>query len=289
MQCKIGNHLSYTFLYIEACCEAFLINTLNPPTEILKAVRNNEDVLELLKSGVEKLEPNCLNNALVAAVKNDHHQNVGTLIATGANNILEALKEAVNGKWLQASAMLMLISAATDGNCNMIRQLFEEIAVDELPCQECSRASGGVHALISKMLNHATKEEIHDCLRGVCNVLRASNVPTAIPIQIARRSINTANINPQRARRCTHVREELLMKTNVNKDDKSVDWQLLGLRSIELSWLKRINWVKSLLLGRNQLKILPAQMGIHLKQVYTHMQKHLSVFFHVIPKHTACF
>ena len=233
------------------------------PTEILTEVRNNGNGLsELLAAGVEKLDPGCLNEALIIAVENDHHQNVGKLIVKGATNISEALRLALNNKKMHASAMLMLISAATDGNCNLIRQLYEDIGIDELPCQDCSRSCGGTRTLISKMVNNS-KVDIQDCLCGVSEALIGSNIPTTIPIEIARRSSTT----PLRAKRCADVREELLMKTDVNLEDKSVDWQGLGLRSIELSWMKRVDWVKSLSIGRNQLKVLPAQMEIHMKQV----------------------
>ena len=229
--------------------------------------RNGNNLPELLEAGVDQLEPNCLNEALIAAVHNDHHQNVGNLVKKGASNISEALKLSVNEKKVYASAMLMLIHSATEGNCNLIRQLFGEIKIEDQPCQECSRMSGGAYALVSRMLDKpATEQDCRDSLESVCRALKGSDTLTATPIEIAQRNV-TGKLSPERAKRCAHVREELLMKTSVNKDDKSVQWQGLSLNSVELTWLKRIDWVETLLMGRNQLRVLPSQMGLHLQQV----------------------
>lgn len=235
----------------------------------MREVKNNGDNLSelLAQANPEHLEPNCLNEALIAAVENDHHQNVGKLIVKGSTNISEALKLSVREKKVHASAMLMLVYAAMDGNCNLVRQLFDEIRIEDQPCQECSKSSGGTYALLLRMLNQSmTDQDCRECLQSVRRVLKTSDMPTTIPIEIARRNI-AGNTSVQRARRCGHVREELLMKTDVSKDEKYVHWQGLGLRTIELNWLKRVDWVKTLLIGRNQLKSLPAQIGAHLKQV----------------------
>ena len=228
--------------------------------------RNGNKLPELLQAGVDQLEPNCLNEALIAAVENDHHQNVGILIKVGATNISEALKLSVNEKKVYASAMLMLVYAAMEGNCNLVRQLFGEIRIDDQPCQECSRLSGGAYALTARMLDDsATDQDCRDSLDSVRRALQGSDMLTAIPIEIAQR--NVSGKLSGKLSRCAHVREELLMKTDVNKDDKSVCWQGLGLNSVELTWLKRIDWVDTLLMGRNQLRVLPSQMGLHLQQV----------------------
>ena len=235
----------------------------------MREVKNNGDNLSelLAQANPDHLEPNCLNEALIAAVENDHHQNVGKLIVKGSTNISEALKLSVREKKVHASAMLMLVYAAMDGNCNLVRQLFDEIRIEDQPCQECSKSSGGTYALLLRMLNQSmTDQDCRECLQSVRRVLKTSDMPTTIPIEIARRNI-AGNTSVQRARRCGHVREELLMKTDVNKEEKYVHWQGLGLRTIELNWLKRVDWVKTLLIGRNQLKSLPAHIGAHLKQV----------------------
>lgn len=227
------------------------------------------------------MEPNCLNEALTAAVENDHHQNVGKLIVKGASNISEALKLSVNGKKVHATAMLMLVYTAMEGNCNLVRQLYDEIRIEDQPCQECSKSGSGTYALMLRMLNQSmTDQDCRECLLNVRQVLKTADISTTIPIEIARRNI-TGNTSSQRAKRCSHVREELLMKTDVNKEEKYVYWKGLGLRTIELSWLKRVDWVKTLLIGWNQLKSLPPQIGAHLKQVglYNSYGFSFSVYF----------
>ena len=255
--------MNITNLYQIQCLEHFFFST-----EIIKEVkRNGTRLAELLEAGVDQLEPNCLNEALIAAVQNDHHQNVGILVKKGASNISEALKLSINEKKVYASAMLMLVYAAMEGNCNLVLQLFGEIKIDDQPCQECSRP-GGTNALVSEMLNnHTSDQDCRDSLDDVCRALQGSNMITAIPIEIAQKNVS-AKLSTEKAKRCTHVREELLMKTDVNKDEKSVHWQGLGLLSVELTWLKRIDWVDTLLMGRNQLRLLPSQMGLHLQQVW---------------------
>ena len=236
-------------------------------TEIIKEVkRNGNDLTGLLQAGVNQLEPNCLNEALIAAVHNDHHHNVGKLIVRGASNIIEALKLSVNEKKACASAMLMLVYAAMEGNCNLIRQLFGEIKIEEQPCEECARKSGRTYEVVSQFLDSTTIENCDECFLGMRGALKSSDISTAIPIEISRRCVSR-NTHTDKAQRCAHVREELLMKTDVNEEEKYVYWHGLSLHSLDLAWLQRIRWVKTLMMGQNQLSTLPDQMGMYLQQV----------------------
>ena len=93
--------------------------------EIIKEVQTNGDNLtELLRFSADQLEPHCLNSALMAAVMNDNHVNVGKLIVKGANQITEALKRLVEQKKPHARAMLLLVHAAMEGNRNLVLRLF---------------------------------------------------------------------------------------------------------------------------------------------------------------------
>ena len=82
----------------------------------------------------------------------------------------------------------------------------------------------------------------------------SSDISTAIPIEIARKHKNA------------QVREELLLKTDVHRLEKSVYWNGLKLQSLEVSWLHRIHWVEKLIMAQNGLKTLPGEMEL-LKQV----------------------
>ena len=62
------------------------------------------------------------------------------------------------------------------------------------------------------------------------------------------------------------MREELLLRTDVDKDSGVVLWFGLRLKQLEISWLRKIYWVKKIRLARNEFSSLPPQMGSYLKQ-----------------------
>lgn len=78
---------------------------------------------------------------------------------------------------------------------------------------------------------------------------------TVVPIEIARRSNNSA------------VREELLLRTDVNQEEGSVYWHGLRLLNLDLSWIRKIHWVRRLRLARNGFKTIPNEIGGYLRQV----------------------
>ena len=94
-----------------------------------------------------------------------------------------------------------------------------------------------------------------DQFAEVQQAVLSGKVSTVVPMEIARRNGNN------------QVREELLLKTDVNKEEGSVFWHGLRLLSLDISWLRRISWVKHLRLARNGIKSLPQEMGTYLKQV----------------------
>ena len=201
-------------------------------TEIIKEVeKNGENLTELLQINVEQLEPTCLSRALTAAVRNNHHQNVGKLIVKGANPTLdkrvitEALTQSENEKKPHARAMLLLVKAAMENNVNLVLLLFSEPPANE-------------------------QEAYYEERRAVSS----GDISTAIPIEIARKHKNAP------------VREELLLKTDVHRLEKSVYWNGLKLLSLEVSWLHRIHWVEKLIMAQNGLKTLPGELEL-LKHV----------------------
>ena len=88
--------------------------------------------------------------------------------------------------------------------------------------------------------------------------VHSDSVSTLVPIEIARRNGKS------------QVREELLLKTDVNQEEGHVYWHGLRLLDIEMSWLRKIAWVKTFRLARNGFRVLPAEMGYYLKQVSNH-------------------
>ena len=204
-------------------------------TEIIQVAESNGDNLtELLQFNTDQLEPDCLKRALRAAVLNDNPINVGKLIVKGADNIDECLKLSKDNRKPHARAMLLLVKSARDGNCILVLKLFN------LPSPGLQDA-------------HEYEDEgFPDVQMAVIN----GNVSTAIPIEIARRYNNAA------------VREELLLRTDVNQEQGSVDWHGLKLRGLDISWLRKIHWVKKLSLARNGFRQLPNEITTYLKQVH---------------------
>ena len=203
--------------------------------EIIKEVENNgEKLTELLRHNTDQLEPNCLEQALMAATQNDNHFNIGKLVMKGAKNLEDCLEFSQRQNKPHACAMLMLIKAASSDNKAIVQKLFGD-TVDE---------------------PNNSSNILHDT--GFSEVQRAvlsGKVSTVVPIEIARRNGHL------------QVREELLLKTDVNQEEGYVYWHGLRLQQLEVSWLRRINWVKRLRLVRNGFKTLPSDMGNYLKQV----------------------
>ena len=83
----------------------------------------------------------------------------------------------------------------------------------------------------------------------------SGNVSTVVPIEIARRAQNN------------DIREELLLHTDVNQEKGSVYWHGLRLLHLDISWVRKIHWVKYLRLARNGLRVIPNELGNYLKQV----------------------
>ena len=202
--------------------------------EIIKEVETNGDNLtKLLRFNADQLEPDCLKRALRAAVENDSHFNVGKLIVKGASNIDECLKFSKDNHKPHARAMLLLVKAAQDGNRNLVLKLFGEPA----PGLQDPR------------------EFQDNGFPDVQKAVRDGKVSTVVPIEIARRNGHSA------------VREELLLKTDVNQEEGTVYWHGLRLLVLDVSWLRKIHWVKRLRLARNGFRQLPNEMGTYLKQV----------------------
>ena len=80
-------------------------------------------------------------------------------------------------------------------------------------------------------------------------------VSTVVPIGIAQRKQHIA------------IRDELLLHTDVNQSEGSVDWHGLRLLNLELSFLRKIYWVQHLRLARNGFRTIPNEIGSYLKQV----------------------
>ena len=205
---------------------------------IIREVESNGDrVVELLiKATNRNTEFNMyLNRAMIAAVKNDNHVNVGELVSHGATNISECLRYAKDAEFPRARAMLLLIKAAQTGDKAIVEKVFGEPAPD--------------------LQNSHEYED--DGFRQVQHYMLSGNVSElmVVPIEFARRYGHS------------HVRGELLLKTEVNQEEGYVYWHGLRLLQLEIPWLKKIAWVKDLSLASNGFTALPPEIATYLKQV----------------------
>lgn len=212
------------------------------------AESNADDLKELLRLNVDQLEPNCLDRALAAAVRNDNPDNVGRLILKGAY-IKEALEQSKHEKKLHARGLLLLIQAAFEGKTNLVKLLFNDLSPEDESC----------------------KVYQDEMLPDIVKIVTSGKVSTVAPIEIARRCGQPS------------VREELLLKTDVNEEEKSVHWQGLRLISLDVNWLCRVSWVQRLRLERNGFRSLPAAMGLHLTEVIPCLGNHFcNVFWEIL-------
>ena len=202
-----------------------------PYIEIIREVKTNgPKINELLKTPLSLLEDDCINQALLAAVENGSCSNAGKLILRGATNIDKALEESRRLQQVLVTAALLVIKAAMINDRALVLKLY------------------GEHTQESNIL--LGEDNLVELQNIVCN----QGVKTVVPIEIARR--NNSSV----------VREELLLRTDVDKERGTVLWFGLHLTQIEISWLRKIHWVQELKLARNELTTLPKEMGNYLKQ-----------------------
>ena len=133
-----------------------------------------------------------------------------------------------------SQAMLLLVKAAITGDESIIQKLFGDPVSN--PCT------------LKQIMSDDQFDEVQQAVLS-------GKVSTVVPIEIARRNVNKK------------IREELLLKTDVDQEKGSVFWNSLQLLSLDISWLQRISWVKRFRLERNGFTSLPQEMGAYLKQV----------------------
>ena len=210
-------------------------------SELIREVsRDGERVTEILKSlSSDVLERDVLNKCLISAVKNDNSVNIGKLVIKGAKDIQFCLEAATKEKKLKARAMLLLIIAASTGDTTIIQHLYGETVED---------------------INHCKDWFLDDDFKEVQKIVQTGTVSTVVAIEMARRCGNS------------HVREALILKTDVREKEGTVSWHGLRLLRLEDSWLEKITWVKSLRLHRNGLKVLPENIGHYLRQVCSELE-----------------
>ena len=111
-----GNNLLYTTYNINF---SFYL-------EIIKEAKTDRNSLKVSLRSVNKheLEPQCLERALIAAVKVGNHSSVGILIVKGAKNIDEALDISMEMNKPYVRAILLLVKCAQENDINLLYRLF---------------------------------------------------------------------------------------------------------------------------------------------------------------------
>ena len=180
----------------------------------------------------EPLQENFIDSAMLVAVGIGDPSSVSRLILFGATSIDTALAKSRKGKQYAVTAALLIIKAAMENDRMLVLKLYGE------------NVQGDTKIPLTEEDN---LEELQTAVAG-------GNIRTVIPIEISRRNNASA------------VREELLLRTDVDKDSGVVLWFGLHLTQLEISWLKKIYWVKVLRLACNECASLPPEMGSYLKQ-----------------------
>ena len=180
----------------------------------------------------EPLQEDFINSAMPVAVGNGDPRSVSKLILHGATNIDDALAKSRKEKQYAVTAALLIIKAAIENDRILVLKLYGE----------------NVHRDTKIPLTEEDNlEELQAAVAG-------ENIRTVVPIEISRRNNASA------------VREELLLRTDVDKESGVVLWSGLHLTQLEISWLRKIHWVKKLRLSHNEFSSLPPEMGSYLKQ-----------------------
>ena len=179
------------------------------------------------------LEKDCLNHALLATVERGNSANVCKLILRGATNVNAALAKSRSLQQHEVTATLLIIKAAMEDDKILVLKLYGE----------------NVRGQQTKI--PLTAEDNLDKLQAA---MASKNFKTVIPIELSRRH------------NASGVREELLLRKDVDKNNNTVLWFGLRLMQLEISWLRKIFWVKTLKLARNEFTSLPPEMGNYLKE-----------------------
>ena len=181
----------------------------------------------------EPLQENFIDSAmLLAMVNGGDPRTVSRLILFGATSTDYALAKSRKEKQYAVTAALLINKAAMENDRILVLKLYGE------------NVQGDTKIPLTEEDN---LEELQAAVAG-------GNIRTVVPIEISRRNNASA------------VREELLLRTDVDKDSGVVLWFGLRLTQLEISWLKKIYWVKKLRLARNEFSSLPPEMGSYLKQ-----------------------
>ena len=191
-------------------------------------IKQSSQIKELLTTPISR---NCINSALLVAIKRVDPSSVCKLILYGAINIDAALALSRELQQHAITVTLIIIKACMENDKTLVLKLYGE----------------KVQAVKTKVSQ--TEDELQ-----VDMYINQLQTNTKVFIEVSRMYNALA------------VREELLLRTQVYKNSGVVLWNGLHLTQLEISWLRKIYWVKELILASNELMSLPLEMGNYLKE-----------------------
>ena len=168
----------------------------------------------------------------MVAVETGNHINVGKLIYCGASCIDEALEKSRILQHHLVTGTLLIVKAAMVDDWVLVMTLYGE----------------NVHGLATKI-----SIAVGDNLSELQNCVLDRSFKTGIAIEISQRN------------NALKVSEQLLLRTGINKEEGTVLWLGLHLKQLDICWLQKVDWVKELILARNELSFLPTEIGTNLK------------------------
>ena len=189
----------------------------------------------LKRVALDKSGKETLNKCLMMATENDNFFNIGILVLEGADDLQTCLNAAIKQGKVKARAMLMMLVAVAANDVKFIQKLFGESVEVQKGYKLYFLDSGFMH---------------------VKQVIQAGMISTVIPLALSQRIENRSE-----------VRDAFLLRTDVSRNEFTVNWSWLRLQRLEELWLKNISWVKSLNLAGNELEVLPSTLGSCIRNV----------------------
>ena len=198
----------------------------------------NQDDAPLMKMLFERsdlpVDPGCMQRALIVSVERDNPETVALMIEQGKRkkeiSLEVALAHSVECRCHSARAMLLMLKAVKARDYQLVLRLY------------------------GYQLSQYRNSDIQDPdFELVQERVRDGKIPTEYAI------LQASGIQDSR------VYEEILVRTKVDKEMKTVHWRGLRIESVKSSWLRRINYVEYFYLSYNVIRSLPDDVGTFLR------------------------
>ena len=213
---------------------------------------NNLDAL--LKTEQSKLNSDCYDRALKAAVEKDRCTNAEKLILVGATNISEVIGLAQQPG---TQVMLLMVKAVLENDLQLITEI-KNIFKGETENRPPSEQADETLLLYNKDSDHSRNSKYailysEEMKKHIAGERMRTRVPIRLAIKLSKP---------------TKILVELLSVTNINVDAGSIRWSYLGLTELDGRWFRNLPKhmvIKQMNLSYNRLNILPINIASHLR------------------------